>query len=52
MQELLDGGTTLLFVSHSADSVRRMCGKAMWLDQGEIRMTGNTEDVLTAYENA
>ena len=52
MQELLDGGTTLLFVSHSADSVRRMCGKAMWLDQGEIRMTGSTEDVLTAYENA
>ena len=52
MQELLNGGTTLLFVSHSADSVRRMCEKAMWLDQGEIRMTGNTEDVLTAYENA
>ena len=52
MQDLLDGGTTLLFVSHSADSVRRMCEKAMWLDQGEIRMTGNTEDVLTAYENA
>ena len=52
MQDLLDDGTTLLFVSHSADSVRRMCEKAMWLDQGEIRMTGNTEDVLTAYENA
>ena len=52
MQELLEGGTTLLFVSHSADSVRHMCGKAMWLDQGEIRMTGDTEDVLTAYENA
>lgn len=52
MQELLDGGTTLLFVSHSSDSVRRMCRKAMWLDHGEIRMTGETEDVLAAYENA
>ena len=50
MQQLLDGGTTLLFVSHSADAVRRMCKKAMWLDHGEIRMTGSTEEVLTAYE--
>ncbi len=51
MQDMLDGGTTLLFVSHSADAVRRMCGKAMWLDHGEIRMQGSMEDVLTAYES-
>ena len=51
MQDLLDGGTTLLFVSHSADAVRRMCGKALWLDHGEVRMQGSAEDVLTAYEN-
>ena len=52
MQQMLEGGTTLLFVSHSADAVRRMCQKAMWLDHGEIRMTGSTEDVLSAYEKA
>jgi lipopolysaccharide transport system ATP-binding protein len=52
MQQLLDGGTTLLFVSHSADAVRRMCRKAMWLDHGEVRMTGETEEVLQAYEKA
>ncbi len=52
MQDLLDGGTTLLFVSHSADAVRRMCQKAMWLDHGEIRMTGSTDEVLNAYEHA
>ena len=52
MQQMLEGGTTLLFVSHSADAVRRMCRKAMWLDHGEIRMTGNTEEVLSAYEKA
>ncbi len=51
MQDMLDGGTTLLFVSHSADAVLKMCRKAMWLDHGEIRMTGDTEDVLAAYEN-
>lgn len=52
MQQMLEGGTTLLFVSHSADAVRRMCGKAMWLDHGEIRMTGETEEVLQAYEKS
>ena len=52
MQDLLDGGTTLLFVSHSADAVQRMTGKAMWLDHGEIQMTGSTAEVLAAYERA
>ena len=51
MRNLLDGGTTLLFVSHSADAVRRMCGKAMWLDHGEIQMTGSAEEVVSAYES-
>ena len=50
MQDLLDGGTTLLFVSHSADAVLRMCDKAMWLDHGEAKMVGNVEDVMKAYE--
>ena len=52
MQDLLDGGTTLLFVSHSSDAVRRMCEKVMWLDHGETQMIGSTEEVLAAYENA
>ena len=50
MQDMLDGGTTLLFVSHSADAVRKVCRKAMWLDHGECRMKGPVEDVLNAYE--
>ena len=51
MQDLLDGGTTLLFVSHSADAVLRMCDKAMWLDHGEAKMVGNVDDVMKAYES-
>lgn len=50
MQDLLDGGTTLLFVSHSSDAVLRMCRKAMWLDHGEARMVGDAEEVMKAYE--
>ena len=50
MQELLDSGTTLLFVSHSAAAVQRMCGKALWLDEGNVRMAGDAEGVLQAYD--
>ena len=50
MQDLLEGGTTLLFVSHSADAVLRMCDKAMWLDHGEARMVGDVQDVMKASD--
>ena len=50
MQELLSGGTTLLFVSHSAPSVLRMCQKAMWLDHGCIKMIGEAGPVVEAYQ--
>ena len=50
MQSLLSGGTTLLFVSHSASAVERMCQKVMWLDRGHARMVGEAREVLAAYD--
>ncbi len=52
MNELLSGGTTLLFVSHSIDQVKRMCQKAIWIDHGEMKMIGNAEEVCDAYSNS
>lgn len=52
MNELLSGGTTLLFVSHSLDQVKRMCKKAIWLDHGEMRMIGNAEEVCDLYSKS
>lgn len=52
MHEMLDGGTTLLFVSHSNSAVREMCKNAMWLDHGTVQMTGEAGEVCSAYENA
>jgi lipopolysaccharide transport system ATP-binding protein len=49
MQQLLSGGTTLLYVSHSADEIRRMCRHALWLDRGEVRMQGSAAQVCGAY---
>lgn len=49
MRELLDGGTTLLFVSHNIEQVKKLCDHAVWLDHGEARMIGDVKDVCDAY---
>ena len=49
MHEMLDSGTTLLFVSHNIDEVRRLCDHAIWIDKGVARMQGNVKEVCDAY---
>ena len=52
INELMDGGTTVLIVSHALDQIRRLCTKVMWLDKGKIKMIGDTKTVCDAYENS
>jgi len=49
MQELLSDGTTLLYVSHNIDEVKRLCDHAIWLDRGHARMIGDVNTVCSAY---
>lgn len=49
MKELLSGGTTLLYVSHSIDEVKRLCDHALWIDKGVERMQGEAKAVCDAY---
>lgn len=50
--QLLEGGTTLLFVSHNAAQVRALCSKSIWLDHGHVMAVGDTEEVCRMYESA
>ncbi|MCI6305651.1 MAG: ABC transporter ATP-binding protein [Subdoligranulum sp.] len=50
MQKMLSGGTTLLFVSHSAEQVRELCQKALWLEHGKIKAYGPADEVCKEYE--
>ena len=50
MLELMGGGTTVLFVSHSLDQIREMCNRVIWLEHGQMKMSGTTEEVCNAYE--
>lgn len=52
MNEMLSGGTTLLYVSHDSDSVKKLCKNALWLEKGEEKMRGDAETVCDAYIKA
>lgn len=47
--ELLSGGTTLLFVSHSSSQVKKICRKAIWLEKGKVMAYGSSEDISDQY---
>ena len=42
-------GKTIVFVSHSLDSVKQLCGRSMLLHEGRIVTTGDTEEVVDHY---
>lgn len=52
MMQLMKGGTTVLFVSHSLGQIQGMCDRVVWLDQGTVKMIGKAVDVCDAYSNA
>ena len=52
MEEMLSGGTTLLFVSHDAEQVKKLCNRAIWLDHGHIMADGAATDVCEEYRRA
>ena len=49
MQELKEQGKTMVFVTHSMESVKQLCDRAVWLYNGEIRMDGDTTKVVDEY---
>ena len=52
MQEVSQSGRTIVFVSHQMNQIRRLCERVLWLDAGEIRQSGPTHRVVSAYESA
>ena len=51
MRELIsDNERTVMIVSHSVETVRKLCSRVIWLHDGLIRMDGPTEEVLEQYQ--
>ena len=51
MVELMSGGTTVLFVSHSLEQIKKMCNRVVWLDHGRVVEEGISEVVCADYCN-
>ncbi|SDU34336.1 lipopolysaccharide transport system ATP-binding protein [Pseudomonas pohangensis] len=51
IKSLLDGGTTFLYVTHSADGIRSLCDQGLWLENGKVRLQGSSREVGAAYQS-
>lgn len=51
MKELIQDETrTVVIVSHSSANIRELCTKVLWLEKGEMKMYGQTKEVMDAYD--
>lgn len=50
MLELMSGGTTVLFTSHSIEQIKEMCDRVIWLDKGNVMEIGEPNDICGKYE--
>lgn len=50
MLELMGGGTTVLFVSHSLEQIRQMCDRVVWLENHKVKMIDKADVVCNEYE--
>ena len=51
IRSLMDGGTTVILVSHSIPQIRELCDKAIWIDGGKLREIGEVNKVCDHYLN-
>ena len=52
MGDVARAGRTVVLVSHQLHQIRRLCHRAVWVDDGSIRLNGSTHEVVSAYELA
>ena len=51
MKSLISGeNRTVLIVSHSIDTLQKLCTRVIWLHDGKLKMDGDPKEVLTAYD--
>lgn len=49
MQDVSQGGRTVLFVSHNMEAITRLCSRCLYLVKGELKMQGETREVIRTY---
>lgn len=49
MMSMINGGTTVLYVSHSLQSIRELCTKVVWLEHGRVQKVGEPDEICDEY---
>lgn len=49
IQEMINGGTTVLIVSHSNGLIEKICNRVVWLEKGEVKDIGTAKEILDKY---
>ncbi len=51
MRELQEKGTTILFVTHAIEQIKRFCTRAIWIKNGELIEDGEASQIVDIYDN-
>lgn len=49
MISMIKGGTTVLYVSHSLESIQELCTKVVWLEHGQVKKIGDPKEICMDY---
>ena len=49
MLEMIKGGTTVLYVSHSLESIKDLCDKVVWIEHGKLIKMGEAKEICDKY---
>ena len=49
MRSMISGGTTVLFVSHSIEEIKKLCNRVVWLEHGKIKKIGDAQEICQEY---
>lgn len=52
MMELMSSGTTVLFVSHNIEQIKGICSRVLWIEHGQMKFFGDTEEGCKLYEKS
>ncbi|MDY2814117.1 MAG: ABC transporter ATP-binding protein [Dorea sp.] len=52
IHNMMDNGTTILFVSHSIDQVKEICNKIVWLEHGNLKRFGDAQTICEQYSQS
>lgn len=49
--EKMKGHQTVIFVSHNAGQINRLCNRCVWLENGKVKMKGDTAEIMKIYDS-